>query len=67
MNDVMKTRENLGHFIKQIEIAFMSLYCDRSIPDAISTTKIPENTQLCLVFALGILPVEMTFMFPSEY
>ena len=45
----------------------MSQYCDRNIHDAISTGKIPENIWLCLVFSLGIFPVEVTsFMFLSQ-
>ena len=37
MNDVTKTRESLGYFMKQI--AFVSLYCDRNMNDAVSTRK----------------------------
>ena len=45
----------------------MSLYCDRNMNDAISTSKIPENTRLRLVFSLGVLLVEMTsFMLLSQ-
>ena len=68
MNDVTKTRENLGYFIKQIEIAFVSLHCDRNMTEAISIEKIPENTRLRLGFSLGIFPVQMTsFMFLSHH
>ena len=42
----------------------MSLYCDRTMNDAISSGKISENTELRLVFPLDMLPAEMTlFMF----
>ena len=51
---------DLGYFIKQIKITFVSLYYDRNIHHPISNGKIPENTQLCLVFLLGIFLVEMT-------
>ena len=46
----------------------MSLYCDRNMNDVILTRKIPENTQLHLVFLLGIFLVEITsFMFLSQH
>ena len=44
----------------------MSLYRDRNLNDAISTGKLPENTQLHLVSLPGLFPVEMTFMFMSQ-
>ena len=67
MNDITKTQENLGYFIKQ-KIAFVSLYCHRNMNDIISTRKIPENTRLHLVFSLDIFQVEMmSFMFLSQH
>ena len=48
-------------------MAFVSRYCDRNMNNAISTGKIPENTQQRLVFSLGIFPFEMTSsMFLSQ-
>ena len=51
------------------KITFVSLYCDRSIHDAIWTGKIPENTRLRLcVFYRNFFPVEMSsFVFLSQY
>ena len=37
MDDITKTRKNLGHFEKRKEIVFVSLYYDRNIHDAILT------------------------------
>ena len=68
MNDVTKTRKDLGYFIKQIEQLSCLVYCDRNMNDAISTRKIPEYTRLRLMFSLGIFLVEITsFMFLSQH
>ena len=62
MDDVTKTRQNLGYFYKT------NRNRDRNMNDAISTGKIQENTRLYLVFSPGIFPVEMTsFMFLSQH
>ena len=59
MEDITKLEKNLGYFIKQVEKAFVSLYCDSNMNDAISTGKIPENTRLRLVLSLGIYSIRL--------
>ena len=67
MKDVMKTQIKCGCFIKQI-IAFLPLYRDYNISDAISTEKNTWKSSATPMFPPGTFPVGMTsFMFPSQH
>ena len=64
-NHMEKTKEDKKVYKKwmnkmKTNRKYLSCLVDRNTYDAISTRKIPENTRPCLVFPLGISPVEMT-------